>query len=199
MVLFPGDPAHAVRAAIEMQRELGAGDLRPTGTNRLAVGIGIHRGKTMLGTIGESMRFEATVISDAVNVAARLEGLTKQLGCSIIVSRDVREHLGGEDAWWTRSLGELVVKGRRQAVEIVEVFAADDAALRDDKRRSASVLADMLGRVREGRAPDALEALEGLAAAQPRDLPVLWWLSRLRRTLDAGPIDFREAARLQEK
>jgi class 3 adenylate cyclase len=199
MALFPGDPAEAVRAAIEMQTELGTQDLRPTGTDRLAIGIGIHCGKTMLGTIGEAKRFEATVISDAVNLTARLEGLTRQLGCHILVSREVASHLGPEETRWTRSLGEIVVKGRRRPVEIIEVFATDDDALRDAKRRTAGALVTALEHAKRGRGHEALAALEGLAGAEPRDLPVAWWLARLRKSHAAGAIDMRSAAQLEEK
>src|SRR5208282_5872514 len=103
---------------------------------------------------------------------ARLEGLTRELRCDIIVSREVGADLRDEDARWTRSLGEIFVKGRSQPVEIMEVFATDDAALRDDKRRTASALTEALGQARSGRTGDAVLALERLAEAQPRDFPV---------------------------
>ncbi len=86
MALFPESPADAVRAALAMQREVQAYNAKTQGKTPLAIGLGIHVGQVMMGTIGEEQRFEATVISDAVNLTARIETLTKQLGCSIFWS-----------------------------------------------------------------------------------------------------------------
>ena len=89
MALFPAGPASAVRAAVRMQRVLrDASDLV-----RGRLGIGVHVGPTLLGTLGEPMRFEATVVSDSVNVAARLQGVAKQIGASLVVSAEVANAL----------------------------------------------------------------------------------------------------------
>ncbi len=63
------------------------------GYKPIAIGIGVHRGDLMLGTIGESLRFETTVLSDAVNIAARMEGLTKVFRALILTSSAVMENV----------------------------------------------------------------------------------------------------------
>src|SRR5262249_23633581 len=95
MAIFPQEPNDAVEAAIAMQRRMAEfSDARKQiGLEPISIGIGIHRGPLMLGTIGESQRFETTVIADAVNVAARLGGLTKTFGSLILVSGQVVETL----------------------------------------------------------------------------------------------------------
>jgi class 3 adenylate cyclase len=192
LALFPSDPAGAVRAAIAMQRELGHVGVRPTGRGSLAVGVGIHRGKLMLGTIGEAERFEATVISDAVNLTARLEALTKQLGCGILVSADVAEALDAETLAFARPLGPVVVKGRRTTVSLVEIFAADEDEARADKAATRDELARAWEDFAAGQRAACLERLRALHRAYPADTPVAWWVEQL--TSDEGELAEDEAS-----
>ena len=80
MALFPRDPSDAVRAAVAMQAEVRASNARHPERPPVAIGVGIHVGDVMMGTIGEAERFEATVISDSVNLTSSLDTLTKHLG-----------------------------------------------------------------------------------------------------------------------
>lgn len=120
MAIFPGDPMNAVRAAEGLQRAVDEVNASPSaGPMPLAVGIGIHHGSVMLGTVGGEDRLEVTVIGDAVNVAARLEALTKVLGVGSLVSEEsvhgAREGL--------RRVGAVHVRGRKHPVELFEVLA----------------------------------------------------------------------------
>jgi two-component system sensor histidine kinase ChiS len=82
MALFPQTADDAVQAAIEMQKQVSLYNSyrQENGYDPIAIGIGLHSGTLMLGTVGESQRMESTVIADAVNLASRLEGLTKVYG-----------------------------------------------------------------------------------------------------------------------
>ena len=82
MALFPERPEDAIDAAIELQCtvELYNRHRNNSGYDPISIGIGIHTGSIMLGMIGEAERMEGTVISDAVNMASRLEGMTKEYG-----------------------------------------------------------------------------------------------------------------------
>ena len=88
MALFTTGVEHAIRAAIRMHEEaaLYSVDLEAAGQEPLRIGVGVHWGRMMLGTIGESRRMEGTVISDAVNTGSRLESMSKEMGVRIIVS-----------------------------------------------------------------------------------------------------------------
>ena len=79
MALFPTQANDAIQAAIAMQQEVTAYNLHrlDDGYQPISIGIGLHLGMVMLGTIGEVERMEGTVISDAVNLAAKLEKHTK--------------------------------------------------------------------------------------------------------------------------
>jgi len=127
MALFPGSGADAVRAALAIQREVaaynqerGAMDAEP-----LRIGIGIHTGDLMLGTVGEEERMESTVISDAVNLADRVEDLTKTFGCSIALTADTLEELPASMVVTVRSLGDLQVRGKSLPVKVLELIDAD--------------------------------------------------------------------------
>ncbi|MGA2392979.1 MAG: adenylate/guanylate cyclase domain-containing protein [Candidatus Lustribacter sp.] len=135
--LFPAGPGDAVDAAVAMQRRVvtyNEGRAR-AGYAPIAIGIGLHRGELMLGTIGESLRFETTVIADAVNIAARMEGLTKAFGALILASGEVMETVE-RMTYRTRKLGEVLVKGAVRAITVYEVCDADPFDLLEHKMRT---------------------------------------------------------------
>jgi len=112
---------HAVAAALEMLSELAALNRRWTAEGRpeLNIGIGINSGDMVAGNIGSETIMSYTVIGDAVNLGSRLESLNKQYGTRIIISENTRQRL--RNGYDVHSLGEVVVKGKSQAVAIFEV------------------------------------------------------------------------------
>lgn len=135
--LFPGAPGDAVEAAIEMQRSVSEynGKREAEGGRAIAIGVGIHRGPLMLGTIGEKERFETTVISDAVNIASRLESLTKTFGSRILTSSDVVSEIDAAK-YCLRDLGSIQVKGATHSVTVYEICDADPPELLAQKLRT---------------------------------------------------------------
>jgi class 3 adenylate cyclase/HAMP domain-containing protein len=135
MALFPENPLHAVRAALEMHHALKAFNEqgRQQGRAPVQIGVGLHCGNLMLGTVGEEQRMEGTVISDAVNLASRLEGLTKEYGAGIIASERVIEALPETDDIHLRYLGVSYVKGKAKGQAIYEVMDSGDADLQRRK------------------------------------------------------------------
>ena len=121
MALFPNDADSAVQAAIEMFRILPDYNRARQERNRPPInfGVGIHTGHLMLGTVGEQDRMESTVISDAVNLASRLEGLTKHYGVNIIISEVTKNALKND--YKLRFLDKVEVRGKKQPVGIYEV------------------------------------------------------------------------------
>ena len=128
MALFPYPPDKAVKAAIELQKSVNeyteARDR--AGYRQISLGIGIHTGQLMLGTIGETNRMETTVIADAVNIASRLEDLTKTYGSKIIISKELFNKLDSKEGIVYRSLGDVMVKGKSKPIEIVEILDGEN-------------------------------------------------------------------------
>lgn len=101
-------PLKAARAAWHLSQD---DQLVVDGVN-LKTRIGVHFGEVVAGNIGSRKRVDYTMIGDAVNLSARLEGLNKAFGTQILISEQVRGHLGNE--FVTRKVGAFKVKGRKE-------------------------------------------------------------------------------------
>ncbi len=127
----------ALLAALEMLRQLQQLNLQlqALGLPPISIGIGLNSGEMSVGNMGSQFRMAYTVLGDAVNLGARLEGLTKTYGVSLIVSERLVESIRHQplpDAGpplQFRLLDKVQVKGKQQAVTIYEPLAPDDAAL----------------------------------------------------------------------
>ncbi len=176
--LFPDSAGNAVDAAIAMQRRVvtyNEGRAR-AGYAPIVIGIGVHRGDIMLGTIGESQRFETTVISDAVNIAARMEGLTKAFGSLILVTGEVINSVECS-AYCARRLGDVLLKGATHPVTVYEVCDADPADLLAHKMRTMEAFE--LGRLAYARG-DFTEAYRHFQAIahEKRDRAAVYYRDR---------------------
>ena len=122
-VSYEDNAARAVAAAREMREALEnvpLDDLILPDGMKFNIGIGIHYGDVIVGSIGSDDKTDYSVIGDAVNLASRLEGLTKQYGSMILVSQAVKDDIKTEKFAY-RHLDEVKVKGKAQAVPIYAV------------------------------------------------------------------------------
>ena len=135
MALFPRNSEDAVTAAIAMQAAVGVYNQQRKnyGYDPIRIGIGINTGRMMLGTIGEEKRMEGTVISDAVNLASRVEHLTKVYGSFVIVTAKTLDSLSNPDMFRHRYLDRVQVKGKQKWVDIFEILDCESQHHKDLK------------------------------------------------------------------
>ncbi len=118
----------AVRSALLMQAELEWLNRHAGKLGMLQMGVGIHFGPSVLGLIGSAQHRSYTALGDTVNFASRLEGMTKQLGATVLVSGAVVQHLNAGD-FVLRALGRYAPKGALVPIECFDVMGeARDAA-----------------------------------------------------------------------
>jgi two-component system sensor histidine kinase ChiS len=124
MALFPGPSDDAVMAAVSMQRAVNAynEERKREGFPPIGIGVGLHHCELMLGIIGSEDRMQGAVVADAVNLAARIEGLTRIYGSWITTSEVTVSHLKEPEKFTLRFVDKVLVKGRKTPVSVYEVF-----------------------------------------------------------------------------
>lgn len=129
MAVFAGGADDALRAARDTMASLAQFNLERERNRQLPIriGIGMHLGRLRLGIVGELQRRQGDIFADAVNVASRIEGMTKTFGSAVIVSEAFLANLSDPERALPRrrALGRVVVKGRNEAVVLHEAFEFD--------------------------------------------------------------------------
>jgi adenylate cyclase len=163
----PDHGLRAVRAALRCQERLA--ELRPAFRERtgkeLLMRIGLNSGAAVVGNMGSRTRFDYTMLGDAVNLAARLEGINKQFRTYTMLSAATREAMAG--SFPTRELARVAVVGKSQAVVVYEPMLPEEHAARKPLLDSfaAALEAFYAGRFAEAEQLFARTAAEDPAAA----------------------------------
>ena len=146
MALFGGEADNAVKAAISMLHRLTEYNQHRANCNYIAIrnGIGINTGLLMLGTVGGKSRMDSTVISDAVNLASRVESLTKNYGLSLLITEDTYTRLKHRESYHIRKIDRVQVKGKSQLVTVYEVFDADMPEVKEGKFATLATFSEAL-------------------------------------------------------
>lgn len=146
MALFSQGADNALKAAISMLHRLTDynQDRAKVGYIPIKIGIGINTGSLMLGTVGGYSRMDSTVISDTVNLASRIEGLTKDYGVSLLISHHTFSQLEDANQYAFRLIERVKVKGKLSAVSVYEVFDADPPKIRDSKLATKTAFEEAL-------------------------------------------------------
>lgn len=192
MALFEQSPGtcaarNAVMAAIDMQKAVAVYNEHRarSGYAPIDIGIGINTGSVIIGTVGSSERMDSTVLGDNVNVAARLQELTKSFGARIIISEQTRAALQDEPGLHLRELGSVPVRGRRNAVLLYEVMNADAAELLAQKCNTMPLYQAALACHRKGDWQGAVQGWRECLMSAPLDSVCQHWLLEAERNLVA--------------
>ncbi|MBE9185771.1 response regulator [Microcoleus sp. LEGE 07076] len=171
MALFPESADDAVRAAVEMQKQVIVYNQHRQRSNYapIAIGIGLHAGTLMLGTIGEQERMESTVIADAVNLASRLEGLTKVYGSGILVAESILERLGDREQYLYRFVDRVTVKGKKLAVSVFEIYNGETQQSIELKQETAAAFEKGLELYFEQNFTKAQKIFKKICETNPQD------------------------------
>jgi hemerythrin len=198
MALFPDSADDAVLGAIAMLERLDAYNLGRSraGYVPMRIGIGINTGLVMLGTIGGSGRMDGTVISDEVNVAARLEDLTKTWGVPLLMSEHTLHSLENPQRYQIRFIDRLRLKGKNEAQSVYEVYDGDPLPLRQAKARNQRSFEEALACYHLREIPQARTRLLACLADAPGDVPARIYLDRCDDYLRTGHYEGASDSRL---
>ncbi|MCX7965152.1 MAG: bacteriohemerythrin [Syntrophorhabdaceae bacterium] len=188
MALFPQGADSALKGAIGMLEELEAYnlELEKEGHKSIKIGIGINTGLMMLGIIGGRHHMESTVISDAVNLASRIESMTKNYMTSILISEHTYYSLHDPSAYHIRFVDRVRVKGKQQCQSIYEVFDKDPLKLRKAKMETKGIFEEALAHYHLKKIPEAMEMLSRCLDMAPDDTVARVYYERCRRFLETG-------------
>jgi class 3 adenylate cyclase len=166
MALFHRGADSAVRASLGMLAAVQRLDreLEAEGRNPIRIGIGINSGRLMLGTIGGADRLSCTVVGDPVNLASRVESMTKLYGVRLLVTEHTRARLAEPASLAMREIDRVQAKGKREPVVLFEVLDGCPFAERETKLASREAFAAALEAYRAGRIDEARRNFEALAA-----------------------------------
>ncbi|KTC83263.1 response regulator [Legionella cincinnatiensis] len=147
------------------------------------VGIGINTGHLILGTVGFEERMDCSVISDAVNIASRLENLTRVFDIELLISEETFTQLQYKERYHFRSLGLTKVKGKNRPINIYEIFNHNSPAEIQLKNDSAAIFATALSQYEAKRFNKALELFKEILSINPQDSSVNYFLEQCKEKM----------------
>ncbi|MEM5947767.1 adenylate/guanylate cyclase domain-containing protein [Spirochaetia bacterium 38H-sp] len=183
MALFPGEPKSAVKAGAEMLLSLDEynRERQRVGKSPIDIGIGLHWGDVVLGTVGEATRMDGTVVSDTVNTAARLEALTKVMGARLLISHNLFLQMPDiaqeNNNYFFRFLGRIRLKGKHNSVPIFEIMTNYDK----DKIKSSTYFEKALYAYFNDEFDEAEEFFMQALEIAPRDLACRYYLQKTKK------------------
>ena len=194
MAIFPHCPSDAIKASIEMHKELQEYNIVRQQKNRKAIkiGIGLHTGPLIMGITGDEHRMDATTISDTVNTAARVESLTKYYGVNILMTESCLRELSDTskqdclDLFRLRYLGKVQVKGKQKALKIHECFDGDLPESIVNKSQYQSDFKSALQNFHDQNFTYAVATLSQVVTKNPEDKTACLFFSKANQLMIQG-------------
>ncbi|MDR1107302.1 MAG: hypothetical protein LBL44_13180, partial [Treponema sp.] len=173
MALFPqkDGPDKAVQSAIEIQKKLVEYNEQRKKYNYrpISMGIGIHTGMVMLGVVGIYTRMQNTVFSDSVNLASRVETLTKAFRISVAISGQTFQKLEDSGSYKYRFLGKVRVKGKGEPTSVFEIIDETEKSVLEKKMQTDRFFQEGLMSFMQKRYEDAIVDFEKVLEILPDD------------------------------
>ncbi len=177
----------AVQCAIEMRNRLAQFNQKriQQGFPAIHVGIGVHSDKVVSGNIGSSKRMEFTSIGDGVNLASRLESITKQYGCDLVISEETYNRCMNHIH--VRELDFIIVKGKTKAVKIYEVIGLKSIPLSEEQKSVLELYNTGRTYYQKQMFIEALDAFKGILTIRPKDNAAALYAERCRHLIEEPP------------
>ncbi len=201
MALFSDTSEAALQAAIEMVKTLDDFNKgrKESGYAPIQIGVGVHTGSVILGTIGELERMDGTAIGDAVNLSSRIESLCKVFGANILVSDECFRLVGTRDAFLHRYVGTVRVKGRSSPVKIHEIFDGSSQEVIEIAMRTLNEFSAAMEMYQNKRFREALDMFRAVTEMAPHDKAAAYYRDACKKFLQAPPPDWQGVEVFAEK
>jgi CheY-like chemotaxis protein/class 3 adenylate cyclase len=184
MALFPNQVDNAVQASITMLNQLITyNETQKSLPSPLRIGIGIHSGPLMLGTVGGQNRMDGTVISDAVNLASRIESLTKIYGTPLLITEQTYQKLADPAQYHIRVIDAVKVKGKSEMITVYEVYDAQPQYVIDLKDKSHDNFQEGFVQYHRGQYEEAQAFFEQVLQINKNDKAAQVYLERCQQIL----------------
>lgn len=188
MALFPTSADDAVNASLEMINALKAHNKNRLKALKkpLRIGIGLNSGISTVGTIGGNNRVECTALGDSVNLAQRMETITKEYGVSLLISEHTFNSLSEKNKSEIRFIDRLLLKGKQKPQSIYEVFSSDDDQIKALKLKSKEIFEDAVAHFHYKKIDKAHQLFSTCLALNPDDTPAQRYIQRCNAYLTLG-------------
>ncbi|MCB1141558.1 MAG: response regulator [Leptospiraceae bacterium] len=191
MALFPVSADDGINSALQMQAEMKSYNAHRSKNDYepIQIGIGIHSGNLMLGIIGETQRMDGTVISDAVNLASRIEGLTKVYGVTTIFSEDTLSKLSKPEKFQYRILDNVRVKGKKNSVKIYHLLSSEEESILELYLKTKSQYEEGIVLYEHKKFSESIQIFKEVLSLNPEDSVSWLYLQRCKELLEKNVSD----------
>ena len=180
MALFTEGSQGALSASVEMHRALQQYNKERALKKRLPVhiGVGMQSGKLIMGITGDNERLDAAIISDTVNTAARIEGLSKHFGTSILLTQECKANLTDPSEFDFRYLGRVQPKGKMKPIDLYECINGDAEDLQNHKLSNLKTFDDAMTLFLDKEFAMAAVTFQQIFKSNIKDQPAKLFLNR---------------------
>lgn len=202
MAIFPGKASDALSAAIGMQRAVQELNRARIAEHKIPIriGVGLHTGPLIMGITGDHERLDAATISDTVNTASRLEGMTKHYGVRIVLSEASVINLEDAGKFYFRPLGLIQLKGKMAPIRIYECFNGMDENALGKQLNALPYYQQGVLEYFNKSFKEATDKFYRALEIHPDDKTARLFLGRAKKYLDAGiPENWTGVEEMQSK